>query len=95
MATVLQTTKFAKWLKNAEVRARILMRIRHLSVTENFGDVRPVGDGVYEVRIEHGPGYRPYRTKRGQCVSFAPHRQRQNIATAGHRESKKLNLEYR
>ena len=54
MITVLQTTEFAKWLKrlkDAEARARILVRIRRLSLTENFGDARPVGDGVYEMRV--------------------------------------------
>ena len=50
MITVLQTNEFAKWLKrlkDAEARARILVRIRRLSLTENFGDAKPVGGGVY------------------------------------------------
>lgn len=55
MITVLQTNEFAKWLKrlkDVEARARILVRIRRLPLTENFGDAKSVGDGVYEMRIE-------------------------------------------
>ena len=51
MITVLQTNEFVKWLKrlkDVEARARILVRIRRLSLTENFGDAKSVGDGVYE-----------------------------------------------
>ena len=49
MITVLQTNEFVKWLKrlkDVEARARILVRIRRLSLTENFGDAKSVGDGV-------------------------------------------------
>lgn len=73
MITILQTTEFAKWLKrlkDAEARARILVRIRRLSLTENFGDAKPVGDGVYEMRIEYGPGYRLYYARRGNALVF-------------------------
>lgn len=50
MIEVLQTDEFAKWLKrlkDAATRARILVKIRRLSLTENFGDAKPVGDGVF------------------------------------------------
>ena len=98
MITVLQTTEFVKWLKrlkDAETRARILVRIRRLSLTENFGDGRPVGDGVYEMRVEHGPGYRLYYARRDNALVLLliggdKSSQQRDIAKA-----KKLNLEYR
>lgn len=98
MITVLQTTEFAKWLKrlkDAEARAHILVRIRRLSLTENFGDARPVGDGVYEMRVEHGPGYRLYYARRDNALVLLliggdKSSQQRDIAKA-----KKLNLEYR
>lgn len=98
MITVLQTTEFAKWLKrlkDAEARARILVRIRRLSLTENFGDARPVGDGVYEMRVEHGPGYRLYYARRDNALVLLliggdKSSQQRDITKA-----KKLNLEYR
>jgi len=49
------------------VRAKILVRIRRLSLG-NPGDVRPVGGGVSELRIDLGPGYRLYFVARGQEV---------------------------
>ncbi|BCS57987.1 hypothetical protein ADLECEL_18720 [Adlercreutzia equolifaciens subsp. celatus] len=98
MITVLQTTEFVKWLKrlkDAEARARILVRIRRLSLTENFGDVKPVGDCVYEMRVEHGPGYRLYYARRDNALVLLliggdKSSQQRDIAKA-----KKLNLEYR
>ena len=98
MITVLQTTEFAKWLKrlkDAEARARILVRIRRLSLTENFGDARPVGDGVYEMRVEHGPGYRLYYARRDNALVLLliggdKSSQQRDIAKA-----KKLNRENR
>jgi putative addiction module killer protein len=46
---------------------RIEARIRRLSLG-NFGDVRPVGEGVSEVRIDYGPGYRVYFVQRGAAL---------------------------
>jgi len=59
---VRQTEVFSKWLRklrDEQARARIQIRIRRLSLG-NFGDVKPVGDGVSELRIDYGPGYRVY-----------------------------------
>ena len=47
--------------------ARIDIRIRRLSLG-NSGDIRPVGDGVSELRIHYGPGYQIYLTKQGDAV---------------------------
>ena len=67
MLEVRQTEAFAEWLTNLRderARARISVRIRRLSLG-NFGDVKPVGGGVSEMRIDYGPGYRVYLCQRG------------------------------
>jgi putative addiction module killer protein len=64
---VRQTDRFAHWfdrLRDRRGRARILVRIRRLSLG-NPGDVRAVGEGVFELRIDSGPGYRIYFARRG------------------------------
>jgi len=67
---VLETESYAKWfssLKDRIARARIDIRIRRLSLG-SFGDVKPVGAGVSELRIDYGPGYRIYFVRRGERV---------------------------
>jgi putative addiction module killer protein len=67
---VRQTELFANWLRklrDEKARARIQIRIRRLSL-ENFGDVKPVGEGVSELRIDYGPGYRVYFQQFGNVV---------------------------
>lgn len=59
MIEVRQTDLFAKWLRklrDEQARARIQIRIRRLSL-DTFGDVKPVGEGVSELRIDYGPVY--------------------------------------
>ena len=63
---VRQTEYYAKWfrsLKDRTARLRIDVRIRRLSLG-NPGDVSPVGEGISELKIDHGPGYRVYFTRR-------------------------------
>lgn len=70
MIDVRQTGIFAKWLKSlrdADAKARINARIRRLSLG-NPGDVKPVGEGVSELRIDYGPGYRIYYVRKGKAV---------------------------
>ena len=70
MIEVRQTDVFADWLadlRDRNARARITVRIRRLSLG-NPGDVRPVGSGVSEMRIDYGPGYRVYFVRRGDAV---------------------------
>lgn len=97
MLEILQTDEFIKWMKrlrDADARARINVRIRRISLTGNFGDVKPVGDGVYELRIDYGPGYRVYYSQRGNeiillLIGGDKSSQQKDIDKA-----KKLNAEY-
>ena len=70
MIQIQQTETYAKWfagLRDRVARARIDIRIRRLSLG-NAGDVKPVGEGVSELRVDHGPGYRVYFIQRGEVV---------------------------
>ena len=65
--TVLTTEVFDTWfaeLRDRQAAARIKMRIGRVELG-NFGDCEPVGEGVSEMRIHHGPGYRVYFMQRG------------------------------
>jgi putative addiction module killer protein len=67
---VRQTEVFSDWLRrlrDENARARIQIRIRRLSLG-NFGDVKPVGAGVSELRIDVGPGYRVYLRQFGNVL---------------------------
>ena len=67
MIEIRQTETYAKWfdnLKDRRGKAVIITRIRRLSLG-NLGDVKPIGEGVSELRIDFGPGYRIYFTQRG------------------------------
>jgi putative addiction module killer protein len=70
MVEVRQTDVFTDWfagLRDREARARVTVRIRRLSLG-NPGDVKPVGSGVSEMRIDYGPGYRVYFIRRGDAI---------------------------
>ena len=70
MIEVRQTEVFTAWftgLRDQQARARIRVRIDRLSLG-NPGDVKPVGSGVSEMRINYGPGYRLYFVSRGTTV---------------------------
>jgi len=65
-----KTDVFTRWLdglRDIHGRARVQARIERLAAG-NAGDVKPVGEGVSELRIDYGPGYRVYFTKRGHEV---------------------------
>jgi len=70
MIEIRQTDVYSRWfneLRDRQARARINARIRRLSLG-NPGDVKPVGEGVSELRIDYGPGYRVYFVQRGQTL---------------------------
>ena len=70
MLEVRKTEVYAKWLdslRDMRARARILVRVERLAAG-NPGDVRPVGEGVSELRIDYGPGYRVYFKRQGRTV---------------------------
>jgi len=65
-----QTVAYGAWfgkLRDRQARARIDVRLRRLSLG-NPGDVRPVSEGVSELRIDYGPGYRVYFIRRGDAL---------------------------
>lgn len=72
MYSVLRSSSFDKWLKklrDTKGRARIVARIRAAELG-HLGDVKSVGDGVNEMRIHYGPGYRVYFKRTGKQIIF-------------------------
>lgn len=70
MNAFLTTSEFDTWLSGLRdpiAKARIAIRIRSAE-QGNFGDCEPVGDGISEMRIHVGAGYRLYYTRRGEVV---------------------------
>ena len=70
MFEVRKTEVYARWLdslRDVRARARVLVRVERLAAG-NLGDVRPVGEGVSELRIDYGPGYRVYFRKQGRTI---------------------------
>ncbi|MDE8702092.1 type II toxin-antitoxin system RelE/ParE family toxin [Adlercreutzia equolifaciens] len=94
---MLQTDEFEEWLKrlkDTNARARISVRLRRVSLTGNLGDAKPVGDSIYELRVDYGPGYRVYYSQRGKeilllLIGGDKSSQQKDIAKA-----KKINAEY-
>jgi putative addiction module killer protein len=86
---VRQTEVFARWfagLRDGQARRRIQARIDRLE-TGNLGDVKPVGRGISELRIDYSPGYRVYYVQRGDTLIILlaggdKRTQQKDIATA-------------
>ncbi len=72
MIEVRETDEFSKWLRklnDRQARARVHVRIDRLRLGLP-GDVKPLGNGVSELRIDYGPGYRVYYIQRGEVLVF-------------------------
>ncbi len=70
MIEIWRTDDFDRWLRATRDRnavQRISIRIRRFA-QGNLGDVKPVGEGVSEMRVDYGPGYRVYFAQRGTAV---------------------------
>lgn len=70
MFTLIASNRFEKWfggLKDYRAGARIRQRLARLE-QGHMGDAKPVGDGVSEMRIDYGPGYRVYFMRSGAIV---------------------------
>jgi putative addiction module killer protein len=70
MIEVRETEAFSEWLSNlrdVRAKAEVARRVRRLALG-NPGDVKPVGEGVSELRIHYGPGYRVYYLRRGSIL---------------------------
>ena len=70
MATTRKTEEFNRWLadlRDDNARAKILVRVQRLEAG-NPGDVKDVGEGISEMRIDYGPGYRVYYKRIGREI---------------------------
>lgn len=68
--TITRTSEFSDWLsdlKDSKARAAVLIRIKRAE-QGNFGDHKDLGDGVSEMRVDVGPGYRVYYAREGRVV---------------------------
>ena len=72
MPEIKKSAEFDKWLdglRDTRAKAKVLVRIQRLA-GGNPGDVGPVGDGISEMRIDYGPGYRAYYKQNGDTAIF-------------------------
>jgi putative addiction module killer protein len=86
MITLIRSSDFDRWLSgvaDAKVKARVLARLRSATFG-NFGDCEPVGEGVSEMRIHVGPGYRVYFIRTGAVVYV--------LLTGGDKSSQKQDI---
>ena len=70
MVQIIRTEEYASWsrsLRDDRARAKIALRVDRLALG-NPGDVKPVGGGVSEMRIDYGPGYRVYYGRHGDSI---------------------------
>jgi len=68
---VIQSTHFERWLSKLAAgleKVRILRRLERIKETGDLGDWASVGDGIFELRLMFGPGYRVYFLKRGETA---------------------------
>ena len=95
MIEIRQTEYYIKWfekLKDRRARAKIAIRIRRVSLG-NLGDVKPVGEGISELRIDYGPGYRVYFTQRNNQLIILLAGGDKTTQTSDIQKAKKIALE--
>jgi len=71
MYLIEKTSEFDKWLrklKDIRAKSKILVRIQRIELKGNFGDYKPIGDGLNELRITEGKGYRIYYKEHGETI---------------------------
>jgi putative addiction module killer protein len=70
MIEVRETEEFHRWLSRLRDRVAVAVVAARISRVRHglLGDVRPVGSGVSELRVDHGPGYRVYFVRRGELL---------------------------
>ena len=91
MVSIHRTQQFDRWLRNLRdttARAKVLVRLERLA-KGNPGDVAPIGEGLSELRIDYGPGYRVYYAKRGDEITVLNGGDKDSQA-AGIREAKTI-----
>ena len=87
MFTLISSSRFEKWfsgLRDHRASARIRQRLARLE-QGHAGDAKPVGDGISELRIDYGPGYRVYFMRRGAVVIL--------LLCGGHKASQPRDIE--
>lgn len=87
MIEIRQTAEYESWFekqRDLQAKARILARIRRLSLG-NLGDIKSVGEGVSELRITYGPGYRIYVKQQGDVLVI--------LLVGGDKSSQKRDIE--
>ena len=97
MIEIRRTDEFAKWLKRLKdlnAKSRINLRIRRISLTGNLGDHKSVGDGVYELRLDYGPGYRLYFAQREKEIILLLIGGNKSSQQRDIRKAKELNKQY-
>ena len=95
MIEIRQTENYIKWfekLKDRRARVRIAIRIRRVSLG-NLGDIKPVGDGISELRIDYGPGYRIYFTQKNNQLIILLAGGDKTTQASNIKKAKKLALE--
>lgn len=98
MLEILETEEFAKWLsrlKDVNARARINVRLKRILLTGSMGDTKPVGESVYELRVNYGPGYRIYYARRGERILLLLIGGDKSSQERDIKKAKKINVEYK
>lgn len=95
---VIKTEEFDKWLKklrDTRAKAQIDLRMRRIITTGNLGDHKTLSDGISELRISCGPGYRIYFARSGDVVILLLNAGDKSSQQRDIEKAKKLNAEYK